>query len=46
VDGGINTENIGSLKAAGADLFVIGTFLYNSENISKIIKEIQQKIIN
>ncbi len=45
VDGGINTGNIGSLKAAGADLFVIGTFLYNSENIPKIIKELQDKII-
>jgi len=44
VDGGINTENIVSLKAAGADLFVIGTFLYNSENIPKIIKEIRDKI--
>jgi len=44
VDGGINTENIGSLKAAGADLFVIGTFLYNSENIPKIMKELQDKI--
>ena len=45
VDGGINAENIGSLKAAGADLFVIGTFLYNSENIPQIIRELQDKII-
>jgi ribulose-phosphate 3-epimerase len=45
VDGGINTENIRSLKEAGTDLFVIGTFLYNSGNIPKIINEIQNKII-
>jgi ribulose-phosphate 3-epimerase len=45
VDGGINTENIAALKAAGADLFVIGTFLYNSGNIPKIIKEIQNQIL-
>ena len=44
VDGGINTGNIQSLTSAGADLFVIGTFLYNSENIPKTLLEIQNKI--
>jgi ribulose-phosphate 3-epimerase len=44
VDGGINTENIGSLKKAGADLFVIGTFLYNSENIAATLKMIENEI--
>lgn len=46
VDGGINTANIAPLKSAGADLFVIGTFLYNSENIPQIIEEIQNKLVN
>ncbi len=45
VDGGINTSNIESLKAAGTDLFVIGTFLYNSTDISKTIQELQNKLI-
>ncbi|UCH96426.1 MAG: ribulose-phosphate 3-epimerase [Candidatus Aminicenantes bacterium] len=44
VDGGVNISNIESLKSAGTDLFVIGTFLYNSENIPKTIQEIQNKI--
>jgi ribulose-phosphate 3-epimerase len=44
VDGGINTSNIGSLKKAGADLFVIGTFLYNSNNIAATLNMIQDKI--
>ena len=44
VDGGINTANIESLTSAGADLFVIGTFLFNSENIPKTLREIQNKI--
>jgi ribulose-phosphate 3-epimerase len=37
VDGGITEENIALLKAAGADLFVIGTHLFNAENIEEKI---------
>ncbi|MCP5103968.1 MAG: ribulose-phosphate 3-epimerase [bacterium] len=44
VDGGINTGNLSSLKEAGADLFVIGTFLYNSGNITDTLKTIRNKI--
>ena len=44
VDGGINTSFIGPLKSAGADLFVIGTFLFNAENITKTLEEIQNNI--
>jgi ribulose-phosphate 3-epimerase len=44
VDGGINAENIGMIKEAGADLFVIGTFLYNSENISETFGTVISKI--
>jgi ribulose-phosphate 3-epimerase len=44
VDGGINTSNIGLLKEAGADLFVIGTFLFNSDNIDETLKMIRNKI--
>ncbi|MCU0285585.1 MAG: ribulose-phosphate 3-epimerase [Acidobacteria bacterium] len=44
VDGGINTSNIADLVKAGADLFVIGTFLYNSTNSAETLLEIQNKI--
>jgi ribulose-phosphate 3-epimerase len=44
VDGGINLNNIEKLKAAGNDLFVIGTFLYNSENIKTTLETIMNKI--
>lgn len=40
VDGGINTSFIRPLREAGADLFVIGTFLFNSENISETASNI------
>jgi ribulose-phosphate 3-epimerase len=35
VDGGVGKEVLGKLKTAGADLFVIGTSLYNSSAINK-----------
>jgi ribulose-phosphate 3-epimerase len=44
VDGGINTSNLPLLKEAGADLFVIGTFLYNSDNVKETLKRIRNKI--
>lgn len=44
VDGGINTSNIADLEKAGANYFVIGTFLYNSSNIGNTLIEIENKI--
>ncbi len=44
VDGGVKLDNVGALKAAGADLFVIGTFLYNSADIEKTLKSIRDKL--
>jgi ribulose-phosphate 3-epimerase len=44
VDGGINTDNIPDLQKAGADLLVIGTFLYNSANTANTLLEILNKI--
>lgn len=44
VDGGINANNIGKLKNAGADLFVVGTFLYNADKIQDTLDMILKKI--
>jgi ribulose-phosphate 3-epimerase len=44
VDGGVNTSNLPDLKKAGADLFVIGTFLFNSDNPIDTLKDILNKI--
>ncbi|MFC2155031.1 ribulose-phosphate 3-epimerase [Acidobacteriota bacterium] len=44
VDGGINVDILGKLKTAGNDIFVIGTFLYNSADIKKTLKTITNKI--
>jgi ribulose-phosphate 3-epimerase len=44
VDGGINTSNIHRLKIAGADLFVVGTFLYDSQSRTDTIHMLLKKI--
>jgi ribulose-phosphate 3-epimerase len=44
VDGGVNSSNIGALKKAGASLFVIGTFLFNSQDIPQTLEEIQNNL--
>ena len=44
VDGGVNADNAPKLRAAGADLFVIGTFLYNSNDIENTINIVLNKI--
>jgi len=40
IDGGINTNNTGLLRRKCVDLFVMGTSLYNSENIEEEIMKI------
>jgi len=40
IDGGINASNIGILRNNGVDLFVMGTSLYNSDNIENEIMKI------
>jgi ribulose-phosphate 3-epimerase len=44
VDGGVNLENSGKLKAAGNDLFVIGTFLFNAADMGKTLSAITTQI--
>jgi ribulose-phosphate 3-epimerase len=39
VDGGINLNNIKQVKEAGADTFVMGSAIFNSENYSETIEK-------
>lgn len=41
VDGGINAENANELKEKGANILVIGTYIINSEDYTKTIKELK-----
>ena len=42
VDGGINLDNVGLLKEAGANIIVAGTAIINSENYKDVIEKIKE----
>ncbi len=44
VDGGIKTENIGSIAAAGADVFVSGSGIFKKPDYQKTISEMRKEI--
>lgn len=44
VDGGINEHNIAQARAAGADMFVAGSAIFNSDNYEKTISKLKQLI--
>ena len=44
VDGGLNLENIGKAAKSGADTFVAGSAIFNSENYKKTISQMRQII--
>lgn len=39
VDGGVDLENVESIKNAGADVVVVGSALFNSENVFETLEE-------
>ena len=45
VDGGINPENIGDVSSAGADIFVAGSAIFNTENYAEAIKALRNGIV-
>ena len=45
VDGGINSETIGLASEAGADTFVAGSAIFNTENYEQTISELRSKIV-
>ncbi|QTM69039.1 ribulose-phosphate 3-epimerase [Buchnera aphidicola (Hormaphis cornu)] len=44
IDGGINSENILNVAAAGADAFVIGSAIFDSTNYAQTITTMRQKL--
>ena len=45
VDGGINKETIGLASEAGADTFVAGSAIFNTENYEQTISALRSKIV-
>ncbi len=44
VDGGINSETIGSVSSAGADVFVAGSAIYHSKNYADTIQVLRRNM--
>lgn len=44
VDGGVKVDNIGRVKAAGADTFVAGSAIFNTDDYQKTIAEMHAEI--
>lgn len=44
VDGGVKVDNIGTLAVAGADTFVAGSAIFNTDNYEATIKNMRQMI--
>ena len=44
VDGGVKTDNIGEIAAAGADTFVAGSAIFGSDNYAATIAELKAEI--
>ena len=45
VDGGVNAETAPKLIEAGADVLIVGTYIFNSEDISQRIRLLKNKLI-
>jgi ribulose-phosphate 3-epimerase len=44
VDGGVKLENIGEVSQAGADLFVVGTGIFKTNNYQETIRKLKKEI--
>ncbi|MBK4775767.1 ribulose-phosphate 3-epimerase [Candidatus Pantoea edessiphila] len=44
VDGGIKMDNIGKIAACGANMFVVGSAIFNSNNYKKVIDYMRKEI--
>ena len=44
VDGGVNKDTIGLVAEAGADTFVAGSAIFNTNDYASTIKELRSKI--
>jgi ribulose-phosphate 3-epimerase len=45
VDGGVTIDNIGQIAAAGADMFVAGSAIFNSDSYDATILKMRQQLL-
>lgn len=46
VDGGVKTDNIAQIAAAGADMFIAGSAIFNQPNYAKVIADMRHALKN
>lgn len=44
VDGGVNVDNIGQIAAAGADMFVAGSAIFNQPDYKQVIDKMREQL--
>ncbi|MBI5026139.1 MAG: ribulose-phosphate 3-epimerase [Nitrospirae bacterium] len=44
VDGGVNVDNVREIAMAGADILVMGSAFFNSEDYTEIVKAVRRKV--
>lgn len=44
IDGGVNADNIGDIAAAGADMFVAGSAIFNAPDYAEVITKMRQQL--
>jgi ribulose-phosphate 3-epimerase len=44
VDGGVKTDNIGAIRAAGADTFVAGSAIFGQPDYTSVIQDMRKQI--
>jgi ribulose-phosphate 3-epimerase len=44
IDGGVKVDNIGEIAAAGADMFVAGSAIFNAPDYSEVISQMRDEI--
>jgi ribulose-phosphate 3-epimerase len=44
IDGGVKTDNIRAIKAAGADTFVAGSAIFSQPDYKKVIDEMRAEL--
>ena len=44
VDGGVKVNNIGEIAAAGADMFVAGSAIFDQPDYKKVIDEMRNEL--
>ncbi|HBI08863.1 MAG TPA: ribulose-phosphate 3-epimerase, partial [Franconibacter pulveris] len=44
VDGGVKADNIGEIAAAGADMFVAGSAIFNQPDYKKVIEDMRSEL--